>query len=225
MRPLAKSVIFTQIHEAANYLSRPGYLFVRNSSSALSVRFQRISAIKARDAIAALMTSAQIAEAQNLARAWKPTVAGVSGAPLDRPKRITPAAVTSNPSALTISLEKRGGAFVVPVVINAAITLEFVIDSGAPDVRIPADVVSTLMRTGTLRDTDFLGEETYVLADGSKVPSKTFRIRSLKVGSKTLENVVGSVSPTQGIHLLGQSFLNRFKSWSIDNQKQALTLE
>ena len=81
------------------------------------------------------------------------------------------------------------------------------------------------MRTGTLRDTDFLGEQTYVLADGSKVPSKTFRIRSLKVGSKTLENIVGSIAPVQGALLLGQSFLSRFKSWSIDNQKQALILE
>ena len=113
----------------------------------------------------------------------------------------------------------------MPVVINAAITLEFVVDSGAADVSIPADVVLTLMRTGTLRDTDFLGKQTYVLADGSKVPSNTFRIRSLKVGSRTLENVVGSVAPVQGTLLLGQSFLSRFKSWSIDNRKRALILE
>ena len=102
--------------------------------------------------------------------------------------------------------------------------MEFVIDSGAASVSIPADVVLTLTRTGTLRDTDFLGEQTYVLADGSKVPSKTFRIRSLMVGNKTLENVVGSVAPVQGTLLLGQSFLSRFKSWSIDNKKHKTAL-
>ena len=53
--------------------------------------------------------------------------------------------------------------------INDAITLDFIVDSGAADVTIPADVVLTLMRTKTLKETDFLGEQTYVLADGSKV--------------------------------------------------------
>ena len=124
-----------------------------------------------------------------------------------------------------IPMQKDGGTFVVPVQINSAITLNFVIDSGAADVSIPADVVLTLMRTGTLKNTDFLKEKVYVLADGSEVPSKTFRIRSLKVGDKTVENVTGSVAPVKGGLLLGQSFLSRFKSWSIDNGKQTLLLE
>ncbi len=66
--------------------------------------------------------------------------------------------------------------FVVPVLINNSITLNFVVDSGAADVRIPAVVVLTL-------------------------------------------------TPVQGSLLVGQRFLGRFKSWSIDNSKQALLLE
>jgi hypothetical protein len=58
----------------------------------------------------------------------------------------------------------------------------------------------------------------------SLVPSKQFVIRSLKVGDRTLENVTGSIAPVQGSLLLGQSFLRRFKSWSIDNQREALIL-
>jgi hypothetical protein len=72
------------------------------------------------------------------------------------------------------------------------------------------------MRTGTLKQSDFLDQKTYRLADGSTVPSQTFRIRSLKVGSKVIENVNGSVASAKGTLLLGQSFLSRFKSWSID---------
>ena len=117
-----------------------------------------------------------------------------------------------------------GGTYVVPVLINNAITLDFVVDSGAADVSIPADVVMTLMRTRTIRESDFLGEKTYVLADGSEVPSQTFRIRSLKIGSTILENVRGSIAPVKGSLLLGQSFLGRFKSWSIDNGNHALLL-
>jgi hypothetical protein len=125
----------------------------------------------------------------------------------------------------SIPMEKDGGTYVVGVVINGAIALKFVVDSGAADVSIPADVVMTLMRTGTLTENDFLGTKTYVLADGSKVPSRTFRIRSLKVGDMVVENVTGSMAGAEGALLLGQSFLGRFNSWSIDNNKHILILE
>jgi predicted aspartyl protease len=102
------------------------------------------------------------------------------------------------PSRIGVSLKKEGGAFVVPVQINGAITLDFTVDSGAADVTVPADVFSTLARTGTIRESDIIGEQTYVLADGSKSQSITFTIRSLKVGDRVVENVRGSVAPSRG---------------------------
>ena len=144
--------------------------------------------------------------------------------PSDAPISRSNSGSTSS-SVVAIPLEKQGGTLVVPVLINNAITLNFIVDSGAADVSIPSDVVKTLMRTGTLKQADFLGKRTYVLADGSKVPSETFRIRSMKVGDRVVENVTGSVTQPDGVLLLGQSFLGRFKSWSIDNGKQALLLE
>jgi clan AA aspartic protease (TIGR02281 family) len=118
-----------------------------------------------------------------------------------------------------------GGTFRVPATINGQLTLNFIVDSGAADVSVPADVVLALSRTGTITEADFLGEQTYRLADGSTIPSQRFVIHSLKVGDDTLENVVGSVASVQSPPLLGQSFLSRFKSWSIDNQRQALILQ
>ena len=132
--------------------------------------------------------------------------------------------ITSTHS-LEVHLQQRGGVLVVPVLINERLPLDFIIDSGASDVSIPNDVVSTLMRTGTLTAVDFTGTQTYVLADGSKVPSQTFRIRSLKVGNLVLTNVAASVASANGSLLLGQSFLGRFKSWSIDNSRQFLILQ
>jgi predicted aspartyl protease len=132
---------------------------------------------------------------------------------------------TVNSSGATlIPVKAQGGTYVVPVLINKAITLNFVIDSGASDVSIPADVVLTLVRSGTLQRSDFIGTQTYKLADGSTVPSTTFRIRSLTMNNIVIEDVQGSVAPVAGELLLGQSFLARFKSWSIDNAKQALVL-
>ena len=43
-------------------------------------------------------------------------------------------------------MQLEGGIYVVPVLINNAITSDFIIDSGASDVSISADVVMPLMR-------------------------------------------------------------------------------
>ena len=149
----------------------------------------------------------------------------ISGYNAYGPVNQAPPGYPSNGSFATISLKSDGGTYVVPVQINGAITLDFVIDSGASDVSVPADVVSTLIRTGTIRDSDFIGKQTYILADGSKAPSAVFMIRSLKVGNTVIENVKGDIAPAQASLLLGQSFLQHFKSWSINNATHELILE
>jgi clan AA aspartic protease (TIGR02281 family) len=136
-----------------------------------------------------------------------------------------PAAESQKSSPVVeVVLKEDAGIFVVPVEINGALTLDFAVDSGASNVTIPADVYYTLVRTGTTKDTDITGERTVVLADGTQSKLPTFTIRSLKVGDKVIENVVATVVPLEGQLLLGQSFLGRFKSWSLDNTKHVLVL-
>jgi clan AA aspartic protease (TIGR02281 family) len=132
------------------------------------------------------------------------------------------------PSTVTMGValkDKGSGTLTVPVEINDTMTLNFIIDSGASDVVVPADVFSTLKRTGTIKETDFTGLQTYVLADGKELQSQTFMIRTLRVGDLLVKNVAASVAPLEGSLLLGQSFLARFKLWSIDNEKKKLFLE
>ena len=140
-----------------------------------------------------------------------------SGAPPPTPK---PSAGRS----IKVPLEKRGGTYEVQVEING-LALDFVIDSGAADVSVPLDVFSTLRRKGAIQDADIIGEQTYVLADGSTRKTFVFTIRSLKVGDVVIENVRGDIAPLEGSLLLGLSFLERFKSWSIDNTNHELLLE
>jgi len=136
-----------------------------------------------------------------------------------------PAEIQKPPSAVVeVVLKEDAGIFVVPVEINGAITLDFAVDSGASNVTIPADVYYTLLRTGTIKDTDITGQRTVVLADGSQSKLPTLTISSLKVGDKVIENVNATVVPLEGQLLLGQSFLGRFKSWSLDNAKHVLLL-
>jgi clan AA aspartic protease (TIGR02281 family) len=123
-----------------------------------------------------------------------------------------------------VPVRSSGGTFVVPVLINGIITLDFLIDSGASDVSIPADVVLTLMRAGTISKDDFLGTQTYTLADGTTVPSQTFTLHSLKLGDVVINDVVASMGSPEGTLLLGQSFLSHFQKWSIDNKRQLLVL-
>jgi hypothetical protein len=107
-----------------------------------------------------------------------------------------------------VALSRSGGILTVPVVINGAIRIGFVIDSGATDVTIPSDVMLTLIRSGTVTDDDLLGKQTYTLANGSTVLSTTFRIRSLRVGDRVLQNVTASVL-TRKYRLISFGWLSR----------------
>jgi len=126
--------------------------------------------------------------------------------------------------AETVSLHRERGAFVLPVVINDRITRNFMVDSGASDVTISADVVAALTRAGTIVTTDLLDPQVYQLADGSKTRTERVRIRSLRIGSVELRDVVVSVAPHAGLLLLGQSFLGRLQSWAIDNQRHLFVI-
>ena len=126
--------------------------------------------------------------------------------------------------AETVALKRENGAYVVRAVVNDQITLNFTLDSGATDVSIPEDVFSTLVRTGTIAKTDYLDTQVYQLADGSETRSQRVRIRSLRVGSVELRDVIASVAPKAGSLLLGQSFLARRGSWTIDNQRHLLVI-
>jgi clan AA aspartic protease (TIGR02281 family) len=176
------------------------------------------------------MTPEEISQAQELARQCEASHYKQCGEPEDTNRREcggsrSNGGETGCPSSVVVAMQTDGGAYVVPITINNVLTLKFVVDSGAADMALPADVVSTLMRTGALTPSDFNGTQTHVLADGSKVPSQMFNIRTVKVGTVVLENVTASVSPAKGELLLGQSFFKRFKSWSIDNTRHALVLQ
>jgi clan AA aspartic protease (TIGR02281 family) len=168
-----------------------------------------------------------------LDKAFEAWNAAVSEPPVPAGKAMEPPGSTDKPpeppvsaeTSAVVSLETAGGTFLVPVTINGQLTLKFVIDSGASDVSIPEDVVSTLVRTGTVAKSDFLDQQSYEIADGSTVASQRFMIRSLKVGDITLTNVTAMIAPAKAGPLLGQSFLHRFKSWSLDNKRKKLVLQ
>ena len=124
-----------------------------------------------------------------------------------------------------IPLRAEDGTLVgVPVLVNEAVVLSFTIDSAASDVSISYSVFSKLILAGTIKATDMIDTQSYRLADGNQQRSRRFRFRSLRVGTIEIRNVIGSVAQGEGDLLLGQSFLSKLKSWSIDNESHMLLL-
>lgn len=121
-------------------------------------------------------------------------------------------------------MQPHAGGYLIAGRVNDAITLDFVLDTGASDVLIPDDAAQALVRAGKLATGDFIGTRTYVLADGSRVPSKRILLRELRVGDQRVMNVTASIGPTRARPLLGQSFLSRFPSWMLDNERHVLVL-
>ena len=99
------------------------------------------------------------------------------------------------------------------------------LDTGASDVSIPDEVARELEQAGKLDRGDFIGTRTYVLADGSKVPSRRVLLREVTVGGQTVSNVTASISRSGSPPLLGQSFLSKFASWTLDNERAVLVLK
>jgi hypothetical protein len=126
--------------------------------------------------------------------------------------------------ASEVSLTREGGVYVVPVQINGAITLDFVVDSGAAEVNVPADVVMTLVRAKTIAPSDFLPGATYVLADGTRVESRRFTIRLVRIGDHVVQNVPASIGEVTSQLLLGQSVLERLGRWSLDASRGVMVL-
>jgi clan AA aspartic protease (TIGR02281 family) len=126
--------------------------------------------------------------------------------------------------ATEIPLQRLGGVYEVPVKINGVITLGFVLDTGASEVTIPADVALTLLRTGTITQKDFLPGKSYQMADGSIVRSSRFILRELDLGGIKITQVPASIAPATASLLLGQSFLARIESWALDNKRHVLII-
>ncbi len=122
------------------------------------------------------------------------------------------------PAEERIPVAATGGVYTIPVGINGAVTLSFILDTGASTVLIPADVALTLMRTGTISESDIGETMQAVLADGSVVEKLQVNLRSLQIGSVTLHNVEAIVGGHTSSLLLGQSALRRLEPWSLDTR-------
>ncbi|MBS0646958.1 MAG: retroviral-like aspartic protease family protein [Verrucomicrobia bacterium] len=132
----------------------------------------------------------------------------------------------ANSNVTSIPMKKINGVYEIPISINGVLKLNFIFDAGATDVSISPDVALTLIRTGTVSDSDFRGSQTYKFADGSVAKSKVFIIKEIQIGDKKVRNVKASISNSLDAPLLlGQSVLNRFGKVTIDYNRELILFE
>ena len=106
---------------------------------------------------------------------------------------------------LRIPFEKRGDVMVVDVTLNDRVSAPFLVDTGASDVSIPAELAD---RLGIQ-----IGPETpyrrYTTANGI-IAKPVVTLDSVQAGEARLEQVRASVSSTMDVGLLGGAFFNNF---------------
>lgn len=134
--------------------------------------------------------------------------------------------IVNDNSSYTIKLIKNpSGLFEIPVILNKVLKIKFIFDSGASEVTVSPDVALTLIRTGTISENDWLPDQTYVFADGSKAKSKRFVIRQLLIGNHSLSNIEASISNSiEAPMLIGQNVMNKLGSITIDYENQLLII-
>ncbi|MBF0627344.1 MAG: clan AA aspartic protease [Magnetococcales bacterium] len=103
------------------------------------------------------------------------------------------------------------GMYTLKVRINNNQEIEAMLDTGATALALPEDVVTWLLRSGTLKKSDLLGGVKAITADGSVIDSDAVQIASLRVGDMEIKDVRGLVIPASG---------NKGKSDSGDKKKQ-----
>jgi aspartyl protease family protein len=125
-----------------------------------------------------------------------------------------------------INLKFQNGVYYLPVIINHLITEEFTLDLGASDVSLSSNIFLKLYKSGTIQESDYIGTQSYKLADGDTATSRVFNLKSLTIGSIEIKDVRASISNNSDSPLLlGQSALKKLRSYRIDNKKSKLIIE
>ena len=131
--------------------------------------------------------------------------------------------IDNNHSFEKIKLKSKNGVYYINASIGN-IAKEFILDTGASDVLISKEYEKELINNGVLKKENYITDGLYKIADGSVIRCRRLLIPKLKIGGYTLLNVKTSVVNSGNTMLLGQSVLDRFESWKINNKLKTLEL-
>jgi uncharacterized protein YgiM (DUF1202 family) len=125
-----------------------------------------------------------------------------------------------------VKLSRKNGVFNIPVELNEALRVYSLFEEGASDITVSPDVAQTLIKSGTIKDMDWLSGGAFDFADGTTAPSERFRLKSVKIGSKVAYNIPCRISGYMQVPMiLGKNVLTRMGNYSFDEKNGVLTIQ
>ncbi|MBR1480918.1 MAG: tetratricopeptide repeat protein [Paludibacteraceae bacterium] len=116
-----------------------------------------------------------------------------------------------------IPFTRQGGVCQVQCTVNS-LPFYFVFDTGASDVTLSSVEANFMLKNGYLTETDFMGKQNYITADGKIHEGTLVNLRELRVGDIVLYNIKASIVSSQTAPLLlGQTAFRHFGQVEIDN--------
>lgn len=121
-----------------------------------------------------------------------------------------------------IKMTFESGVYTVPCEVNG-LKLRFVFDTGASDVHLSLIEAAFMLKNGYISPDDFLGTDSYSMADGSIAENAIVNLKEIRIGHVTLRDVRACVSShIDASLLLGQSAIQKLGKYSIDGSELVL---
>lgn len=103
---------------------------------------------------------------------------------------------------------------------------KFILDTGAEISLIKKSMINELLINKSISQNNFIGKDSVILANGKSNEVEIWKIPSLKIGSKTIENTYFSVINDNNITpLLGMNLLSKLDIWKIDLDNNMIYLK
>jgi antitoxin component YwqK of YwqJK toxin-antitoxin module len=127
-------------------------------------------------------------------------------------------------SQTVIQMSKFNGVSVIPCKVNG-LSLNFIYDTGASDVSLSLIEAGFMLKNGYLTETDFVGSQNYIDANGNIVEGVIINLRTIIISGLVLKDVKATiVKNTKAPLLLGQSALSRLGIVQQDFSKNTITI-
>lgn len=124
---------------------------------------------------------------------------------------------------ISVPIKKSGGIHTIVVNIGG-VNYTYIIDSGASEMLISKSMEIKLLDLGILRNSDFLPSKTFTLADGTEKIYRRAKLSSVRIADLRVEDIIVAITDDNSPLLLGKSFLDKFKSWKLNNTNNTLDL-
>ena len=137
-------------------------------------------------------------------------------APTARP---VPTASAPTASGFTVPIVQNGTRAYVAVEMGNIQPAQMLIDTGCTSMSVSEAIANDLLAHG---EADALPDHQVQFADGSEHAVRQLRIHQIRIGGRTLNDVVAGVTPNGADMLLGFPVLNQWGRFTVDTQNNQL---